>query len=134
MGCHGIGVSRIIGAVAHCLADDKGLTWPASIAPYSCVVIPGRVADEPDAQIIAQQLAVTFATRTEVLDVILDDRHLSLPWRLTDADLIGFPIKVVLGRDWRASKRVEIQSRTQRGCKSLLADSSDIYHVVCSLL
>ena len=132
MGCHGIGVSRIIGAVAECSADKKGLNWPTNIAPYSCVVISGETMDEGDALALAQRLASDTDAHAGPMDVILDDRkELPLPWKLKDADLIGYPVIVVLGREWRATRRVEIQSR-RKGIK-VLANLDDVTERVRSL-
>lgn len=111
MGCHGIGISRIIGAVAEHLADDAGLNWPVAIAPFSCVIIPATESDKNDAIRIYEQVISSSKTRPDLLDVALDDRTVSLPWKLTDADLVGFPVLLVLGREWRASGRVEVQCR-----------------------
>ncbi|KAK3695220.1 hypothetical protein B0T22DRAFT_526805 [Podospora appendiculata] len=111
MGCHGIGISRLIGAIAEHRADKKGLNWPISIAPYSCVVIPAREADKADALQVYQQINGAVKTAGEPLDAVLDDRNKSLPWKLNDADLVGYPIIVLLGRDWPSSRRVEVQCR-----------------------
>ncbi|KAL2015941.1 hypothetical protein VTK56DRAFT_4513 [Thermocarpiscus australiensis] len=111
MGCHGIGISRVIGAVAEHLADDKGLNWPAVMAPYSCVIITGRDADDGDAVEVFHRINGARGAGRELLDVVLDDREKPLPWKLTDADLIGFPIIVLLGREWRTERRVEVQCR-----------------------
>ncbi|KAH9887789.1 hypothetical protein F4778DRAFT_419134 [Xylariomycetidae sp. FL2044] len=114
MGCHGIGVSRIIGAVADHLADEKGLNWPRAIAPFEVVVVPGRNMEE-DATLVARSLA-DIPVQSNVksrrpLDLVLDDRTESLPWKLKDADLIGYPIIVVVGRGWAADRLCEVQCR-----------------------
>lgn len=111
MGCYGIGISRVMGAAAEHLADERGLNWPVAIAPYSCVVIPGKDADDSDALQVCHQLGGISAGGRGLLDVALDDRPRPLPWKLTDADLIGFPVIVLLGREWRTAKRVEVQCR-----------------------
>ncbi|KAH6845162.1 hypothetical protein B0I37DRAFT_379353 [Chaetomium sp. MPI-CAGE-AT-0009] len=111
MGCYGIGISRIMGAAAEHLADKTGLNWPAAIAPYSCVVIPGKDADDSDAMQVCHQINNISGPEGRVVDVVLDDRSKSLPWKLSDADLIGFPVIVLLGREWREAKRVEVQCR-----------------------
>ncbi|KAK4182254.1 putative prolyl-tRNA synthetase [Podospora australis] len=111
MGCYGIGISRIIGAVAEVMADKKGLNWPVAIAPYSCVIIPGKEAGEGEAIEVYHQLNDTVRIAARHFDAVLDDRQRPLPWKLTDADLIGFPVIVILGREWRSAKRVEVQCR-----------------------
>jgi prolyl-tRNA synthetase len=111
MGCHGIGISRVMGAVAEHLADKTGLNWPVAIAPYSCVIITGRDADDGDAMQVYHHINSAPGHGSGLLDIVLDDRQKPLSWKLTDADLIGFPVIVVLGREWRTGKRVEVQCR-----------------------
>jgi prolyl-tRNA synthetase len=111
MGCHGIGISRVVGAAAEHLADKTGLNWPVAIAPYSCVVIPANDVDDSDAIQVYNQLNSISGPGSRFLDVVLDDRKRTLPWKLTDADLIGFPVIVLLGREWRTAGRVEVQCR-----------------------
>ncbi|KXX75440.1 Proline--tRNA ligase [Madurella mycetomatis] len=111
MGCHGIGISRVIGAAAEHLADKTGLNWPVAIAPYSCVIIAGKDASDADAMEVYHLISGAPGAGNQFLDVALDDRQRPLPWKLTDADLIGFPVIVLLGREWRVAKRVEVQCR-----------------------
>jgi prolyl-tRNA synthetase len=110
MGCHGIGVTRIIGAVANHLADEKGLNWPRKIAPYEVVVIPGRGLDD-EALEVFDSVSSNSQTTQSPLDIVLDDRHSSFVWKLNDADLIGYPVLIVVGREWKASRRCEVQCR-----------------------
>lgn len=109
MGCHGIGVTRLIGAIATKLADDKGLNWPVSIAPFSMVVL----YSEGNADAALEQCR---EMQTEGLDVAFDDRDKSIGWKLQDADLIGYPLIVVFGKRFAKEKLVEVQCR-QRGLK-----------------
>lgn len=105
MGCHGIGVSRIIGAVASLLKDEKGLNWPKVIAPYEVIILPSRQRKVNDAMEV-------YDTLGDDIDVVLDDRaDKSLGWKLGDADLIGYPVIVVLGRAWEKNEEVEVQCR-----------------------
>ena len=110
MGCHGIGISRVIGAIAEHMADEKGLNWPVATAPFTCAVLTGREEDLEDAISISYNINNTIGGSAMFLDVVVDDRRHTLPWKLRDADLIGFPIIIVLGREWR-SGQVEIQCR-----------------------
>ena len=107
MGCHGIGVSRLIGAVADTLADEKGLNWPRVMAPYEVVVIPGKGNEDG-----ALEVYDSLATKNELpLDSILDDRDETLPWKMGDADLIGYPVLVILGKKWKKEGVCEVQCR-----------------------
>ncbi|CAD6438924.1 788459a3-d06b-4008-bd52-b88fc271134b [Sclerotinia trifoliorum] len=103
MGCHGIGVTRMIGAVAETLVDGKGLNWPRVMSPFEIVVIPGKGSDEG-----ALQIFDTFSTAA--MDPVIDDRGVSIAWKLRDADLIGYPVIVVLGRKWKEGL-CEVQCR-----------------------
>ncbi|KAK4233345.1 hypothetical protein C8A03DRAFT_19572 [Achaetomium macrosporum] len=129
MGCYGIGISRVVGAVAEHLADSTGLNWPVAIAPYSCVIIPGKDADEADTMGVYNHINGGSGLANAWLDVALDDRQKPLPWKLTDADLIGFPVIVLLGKEWRAAKRVEVQCR-RLGIKQAveMADLPSVIH------
>jgi prolyl-tRNA synthetase len=107
MGCHGIGVSRMIAAVADCLADSTGLNWPRLIAPFEVVVVYSHGLEEAGTRIYDDLVTSKDAT----IDAILDDRAKSLPYKLTDADLIGYPVIVGVGKSWRERQHVEVQCR-----------------------
>lgn len=106
MGCHGIGVSRMITAVADVLADSKGLNWPRVIAPYEVVVLsmPGKEQE-------AETVYDTLARAQPTLDIILDDREQRPNWKLHDADLIGYPVMVIVGKAWSERQMLEVQCR-----------------------
>lgn len=118
MGCHGVGISRLIAAVADTLADAKGLNWPRVMAPFEVVVIS---TDEHQHQIPAVCKALNAVTSgpgpasdgsmNVPLDIVIDDRKQGLGWKLNDADLIGYPIIVVLGKRYGKGRLCEIQCR-----------------------
>lgn len=113
MGCHGIGVSRLLAALASAFASPHGLNWPRVIAPFEAVVIPSK-GYERDGEIVYDTLTQEYVGRDRVvpIDAILDDRaEKDLPWKMKDADLIGYPVVVVLGRGWKVRGRVEVQCR-----------------------
>ncbi|KAI1386924.1 prolyl-tRNA synthetase [Hypoxylon trugodes] len=124
MGCHGIGLSRIIGAVADHLADAKGLNWPRAIAPFEVVVVPGRGLEQ-DGVIVAEYLANSQAHRP--LDLLLDDRTESLPWKMRDADLVGYPVVVILGKGWNSERLCEVQCRRLSSVSHVLLEDLPIY-------
>ncbi|KAF2189656.1 prolyl-tRNA synthetase [Zopfia rhizophila CBS 207.26] len=116
MGCHGIGISRLIGAIASLLSDSRGLNWPRVIAPFECIVVSTPQVPEEEAIKVYDVLRDGRRVGGEV-DLILDDRAIkSLGWKLRDADLIGYPVIVVLGRAWKERGEVELQCR-QLGVK-----------------
>jgi prolyl-tRNA synthetase len=107
MGCHGIGVSRMISAVANRLADSKGLNWPCAIAPYEVMVVPGKGLETVADQVYDSLTADPAAP----VDAILDDRDKGMGWKLGDADLIGYPVIVVVGNGWKKKQTLEVQCR-----------------------
>lgn len=120
MGCHGIGVSRMIAAVADALADAKGLNWPRVVAPFEVVVVPagggGKSVKEGEAggarDMEAEAVAVYDGLEAAGVDVVLDDRRgVGLGWKLGDADLVGYSVVVVLGKAWRERRKAEVQCR-----------------------
>jgi prolyl-tRNA synthetase len=94
MGSYGVGVSRAVAAVAEQTLDENGLCWPAEIAPYDVHIVPVGRGDE---QLTA---ATTLAGEFEAAGkrVLLDDRDASAGAKFADADLIGVPIIVVVGK------------------------------------
>ena len=108
MGCHGVGVSRMMAAIADAYADSTGLSWPPIIAPFQVIVIaaPGL---ENDATRVYDVLSKFNGHSSNGIDIVLDDRPKPMVWKLKDADLIGYPVMVVLGKAWRTEGRCEIQ-------------------------
>lgn len=139
MGCHGIGVSRMISAVADSLADTKGLNWPRVLAPFEAVVIPtkgleseavkvydslvaGRSGMDPNVPVEEAPVADTIpANGNPPIDVVLDDREKDLAWKLADADLIGYPVIVVIGKSWKKEGKCEVQCRRLEGLRTNVA-------------
>jgi len=97
MGCYGIGVSRVLAAVAEENHDDHGLCWPANLAPYDVhvIVVPGR--GDAAAGVVAEAERVYEELATRGLDVLYDDRDVSPGVKFADADLVGVPIQLVVG-------------------------------------
>lgn len=114
MGCHGIGISRMIGAVAETLVDKKGLNWPRVIAPYEIVVVPAK-GRENEAIAVYDMLAGISpqppGSHNTGLDLVLDDRDHAFSWKMHDADLVGYPVIVIVGKRWDAEKACEVQCR-----------------------
>lgn len=108
MGCYGIGVSRIVAALVEQHHDDKGIVWPASVAPFQiAILLLDPDDDELDAQ--AQQLHDDLAAQG--VRVIIDDRDERPGVKFKDAELIGFPLQVVMGKRGKGSGQLEIQRR-----------------------
>jgi prolyl-tRNA synthetase len=95
MGCYGIGVSRTVAAVAEQFNDDKGLVWPANIAPYQLHLIAVNMKDASQAELSESLYKELQSNRFEVL---FDDRHERPGVKFADSDLIGLPIRVTVGK------------------------------------
>lgn len=122
MGCHGIGVSRLIAAVADALADSKGLNWPRVMAPFEAIIIPTK-GSESEAADVYDLLTTREAHGSEgPIDTVLDDRKRDFGWKIKDADMIGYPIIVILGRGWKSERECEVQCRRLSIKKSVSAE------------
>lgn len=95
MGCYGIGVTRCVAAAVEQLHDDNGIIWPVSIAPYQAIVVPANYKDE-------EQMAAAEKLYNELLDAgveaLIDDRAERAGVKFKDADLIGIPVRIVVGK------------------------------------
>lgn len=108
MGCYGVGVSRTLAAIVEQHNDEDGIIWPMSVAPAHVCVIPLTVGDEevfPVAERIAKELA------EQGLEVVLDDRDERAGVKFADADLIGWPVQVVVGKRGVKEDVVEVKRR-----------------------
>ncbi len=108
MGCYGIGVNRIIAALAETKNDENGLIWPLSVAPYEVVVIPLQ----EEATVVEAAESVYSQLRQSGVDVLLDDRAQRAGVKFKDADLIGFPLRVVIGGKGLQEGLIELKWRT----------------------
>jgi prolyl-tRNA synthetase len=108
MGCYGIGVSRIAGAVIEQNNDDFGIKWPLSLAPFKVAVVPVNMKEAEQSKVAGM---IYDGLSKKGVEVILDDRDSSIGVKLKDIDLIGFPIKVIIGPKSLAEKKVEIKTR-----------------------
>jgi prolyl-tRNA synthetase len=95
MGCYGIGVSRVLAAVAEQFNDDNGLVWPAVLAPYQVHVIPVNMKDQHQTA-LAEELYT--ALKKHGFDVLIDDRKERPGVKFTDSDLIGLPVRITVGK------------------------------------
>lgn len=120
MGCYGIGVSRIVAAVVEQNHDDKGIVWPANIAPFTTVVIPAKSSHRPRAEQVYDELQAAG------VDVILDDRDVSFGVKSNDADLIGYPYKAIVG-DRAGGDRIEVQERRHGEAQMLHMKEVPVY-------
>ena len=108
MGCYGIGVSRMLAAIVEQHHDEHGITWPVCVAPYEVEVVPLNVGDDlvwPEAQRVTDELSAA------ALEVLLDDRSERPGVKVADADLIGLPWQVILGKRGVKEGKAEVKCR-----------------------
>ena len=95
MGCYGIGVSRTAAAVVEQSHDDRGIIWPSPIAPFEAVV---AVLDVKRSEQVELGERIYEGLKAAGVDACLDDRKMSPGVKFKDLDLLGFPVRVVIGR------------------------------------
>lgn len=116
MGCYGIGVNRILAALIETTHDENGILWPVSLAPYEVVVVPVNAA-HPESLAVAQSLHNELGRAG--VDVLLDDRDVRAGVKFKDADLIGFPLRVVVGERGLQKGEVEIKWRWEASAERI---------------
>ncbi|MFZ9270220.1 MAG: proline--tRNA ligase [Prochlorococcaceae cyanobacterium] len=119
MGCYGIGVSRLAQAAVEQHHDEQGICWPTSIAPFEVIVVPANIED-PEQHQLAESLYTQLLDAG--VDALLDDRSERAGVKFKDADLIGIPWRVVVGRG-AASGQVELVQRQGRNNEELAASA-----------
>jgi prolyl-tRNA synthetase len=108
MGCYGIGPSRIMGVIVEKFADEKGLVWPKSVAPYHVEVVSLHKESSDNIFATAKNIYENLSKKGEVL---FDDRDASAGVKLNDADLYGIPVQVIVGGKNLENGEVEIKIR-----------------------
>ncbi|MDQ7038770.1 MAG: proline--tRNA ligase [Aquificota bacterium] len=107
MGCYGIGVSRVMAAIVEQNHDDKGIKWPTPVAPFELEVLCLNMSDKDMASVAEK---IYMEAEEKGIETIYDDREESAGFKFADADLVGFPYRIVVGKKVKEGK-VEIQKR-----------------------
>jgi len=129
MGCYGIGVSRLVATIIEQNHDQQGIIWPREIAPYDVLIIPLEVTAGPIME-KAQELYKLFGDQG--LKVLMDDRDERAGVKFKDADLIGIPIHLVLGKEFLKSGNLELKLR--RSGEKLSVPAKEILNKVKAAL
>jgi prolyl-tRNA synthetase len=108
MGCYGIGVSRLVGAIIEASHDDDGIIWPASVAPFQVGLINLKVGDEACDKAVAD---IYEKLRRAGVDVLLDDSDGRAGGKFATMDLIGLPWQLIVGPRGLKSGVVEVKQR-----------------------
>jgi len=132
MGCYGWGISRTMGAIVEQLHDDKGIIWPISVAPFTTIITP--VSNNENLMKFATGLYNYLIERNE--EVLFDDRNVSPGVKFSDADLIGIPFRITVGKalnegfveiKWRTGHQFRIEADFEKIYK-FLQESKEKYN------
>ena len=110
MGCYGIGVTRVVGAAIEQHHDDKGIAWPAAIAPFEVALLPMQMKKSAAVREAVEKLYAEM--QAAGIEVLLDDRDLRPGVMFADCELIGIPWRVVVGERGLKEGQVEVRART----------------------
>ena len=120
MGCYGIGISRTAAAAVEAHNDEHGIKWPIAIAPYHAIVIPVSVKDETQMKVAQEVYEKLLASGIEA---VIDDRDERPGVKFKDADLIGFPFRVTVGKTITEGT-VEFKTRATGEMENLTPDAA----------
>lgn len=123
MGCYGIGVTRLVGAIVEASNDEKGIVWPKSVAPFHVQLIT-LTSKDPAVTVKVRDTAAQLEKDLEAagVEVLVDDREDARAGeKFADADLIGLPLRLVLSEKTLAAGSVEWKERTSKEAKMVPA-------------
>jgi prolyl-tRNA synthetase len=128
MGCYGIGVNRTMAAIVEQHNDDKGIIWPVSVAPFDAHLVGlGKSDDE-----LKETGAIYESLVAAGLDVLYDDRKASPGVKFADADLVGIPVRVTVGKNYFQTGEAEVKPR--KGADILKVKKQDLVGKIKELL
>lgn len=133
MGCYGVGVSRTMAAAIEQNYDDNGIIWPIEIAPYHVLVVAVNTKDEASA---AKAEEIYMQLKKVGLETVIDDRNERLGVKFKDADLIGYPLRVVVGPKTLTEGKLEVKIRKTGEIRYLPLDGDyvqDIKNIIAEL-
>ncbi|MES2994995.1 MAG: aminoacyl--tRNA ligase-related protein [Patescibacteria group bacterium] len=119
MGCYGLGTTRLMGVIVEALADDKGIVWPEAVAPFMVHIVS---VVPNDATTVAYADALYDDLKKAGVSVLYDDRDARAGEKLADADLIGIPCRVVIGKNTLESGKIESTYRRNGEVKLISRD------------
>lgn len=129
MGCYGIGVSRLIAAIIEQNHDSDGIIWPAQISPYKVIILP---LDATDQEIMKNALEIYRELKKNNITCLFDDRDERPGVKFKDADLIGMPLAIVLGKKSLKEQKIEVKLRKSK--ETLLIEKSRLSVKINQLL
>jgi prolyl-tRNA synthetase len=127
MGCFGIGTSRLMGVIVEKYADEKGLVWPTTIAPFAVHLV---AIGEPGSAAMTKAESYYTELQGKGIEVLFDDRDLRAGEKFTDADLLGIPLRVVVSDKTLAQNKIEVKERTSATAQ--LISDTELYELLHS--
>jgi len=109
MGCYGIGISRIVAAAIEQNHDEKGIIWPKAISPFEILIIV--LNDKNDSSVLDEALKIYQELKSDGIEVLIDDRDERAGVKFADADLLGIPKQVIVGKRGIEKNIIEFTSR-----------------------
>ena len=110
MGCYGLGISRLMGAIVEITADERGLVWPITVAPFRAHLL--SLGSDKDTAVLAQAENIYKLLTEAGIEVLWDDRAVTTGVKFTEADLLGLPYRLVVSARTVEKNLVEIKGRT----------------------
>ena len=122
MGCYGIGVSRIVGAAIEQGNDERGIVFPAAIAPFEACIVPMGYHKSDAVRAAADKLLADL--KAAGIDVVLDDRNERPGVMFADMELIGIPHRIVVGE--RGLKEGQLEYKGRRDADAQMIPAGDV--------
>ncbi|RDV82474.1 proline--tRNA ligase [Ammonifex thiophilus] len=128
MGCYGIGITRTMAAVVEQHHDEEGIIWPVAVAPFQVLVLPVNYEEAPQRELAEE---IYNLLREKGIEVLLDDREERPGVKFKDADLVGYPLRITVGRH-AAEGKVELKLR--RTGENWLVSKGEVLEKVTAFL
>ena len=125
MGCYGIGISRLVAAAIEQNHDEKGIIWPEAIAPYGVNII--AIGFDKDQKIAKAATDLYNELSSMGYEVMLDDRKDGYGIKMKDAELIGIPINVIIGKQYLQNNEIELKHRDGQSSIGTVEDITTIF-------
>jgi prolyl-tRNA synthetase len=125
MGCYGIGVSRLVAAAIEQSNDEKGIIWPESMAPYEVNIV--AIGFDKDEKIAKAATDLYKELSSMGYEVILDDRKDGYGTKMKDAELIGIPINIIIGKQFVQNNEIELKHRDGQSSIGKIEDITTIF-------
>ena len=125
MGCYGIGVSRLVAAAIEQNNDEKGIIWPESMAPYEVNIV--AIGFDKDEKIAKAATDLYKELSSMGYEVILDDRKDGYGTKMKDAELIGIPINIIIGKQFVQNNEIELKHRDGQSSIGKVEDITTIF-------